>query len=255
MTNGITPLIASQMILSGIFRYAKARQVKESEAGNILAWFMRTCHIDLFVIDEAQQMFRNMGRHALKKFASWLLALENAGSFGMVVAGALELEALFPQSDATEERIGLDARLMPFPYETKEDRQRFAAVVREFGTLMPFKSTPLADEALTPAFFYATRGRIGTLAKLADTAAVLAFENPKTKGTPQKLTVADFAEAFDRSRLHDWRMKGFNPFRASELPTIPLCIEKEEEERQELVKALNDQRQGNAVRRPGSKLH
>lgn len=255
MTHGITPLIASQMILNGIFQYKMAHRVKEAEAGNILAWFMWKCHIDLFVIDEAQQMFRNMGSHALKKFASWLLALENSGSFGIVVAGALDLEVLFPQSDATEERVGLDARLMPFPYETKDDRQRFAAVVREFGTLMPFKSTPLADPAMTTAFFYATRGRIGTLAKLADTATVLAFENPKTKGSPQILTVADFAEAFDRSRRHDWRMKGINPFRDSKLPTIPLCIEKEEEERQKLVKALKPQRRDDGVRRPGSKLH
>lgn len=229
MTNGVTPRIASRLILDGIFQYAKSNKTTEAEAGNVLAWFMETCQIDLFVIDEAQQMFRDQERAAVRKYASWLLALENAGKFGIVVAGGPDLETALPTTFATNERKGGHARLMPFDYATPNDRVRFGDLLSKFGRNLPFLSSPLTDESLTYAFFYATRGRVGALAKLCEIATTFAFKDAK-RGVPTSLTVDDFEKAFDFWRLNDVRMKGANPFRErdpAKLPTIPLTVEDE----------------------------
>ncbi|MGH9604939.1 MAG: AAA family ATPase [Terracidiphilus sp.] len=257
MTSGITPLIASKLILGGIFGWPKVNALREPEAGNMLGWLLAQHRFDLFAIDEAQQMFRNLGPHAMGKFMKWLLALENAGAFAIVVAGAPALDRMFVQDDgdATNERIGFRAPLMPLAYKTEEDRERFAKIVGEFGRLTPFASTPLGDKALMPAFFYATRGRIGALAKLAETAALFAFERHKAEGAPGTLTIEDFKTAFDLSRIRDWRMNGINPFRDRPLPPIPLCIEDEEKDRQKLVEALHDKQRKKSGCGKGSRIY
>jgi hypothetical protein len=253
MTNGVTPRIASRLILDGIFRFPKANTVTESEAGNVLAFFMEECHVDLFVIDEAQQMFRGAGTGAIGKYASWLLALENSGSFGIVVAGSPDLESALPNTFAANERKGGHARLMPFEYATPNDCTRFADLLSQFGNHLPFLSSPLTDRDLAYAFYYATRGRVGAIAKLCEMATTFAFKSEKI-GVPTKLTLEDFAAAFDFGKLNDPRMKGANPFRERDLkklPTIPLTVDGEMAEirraEAERLKAKRGRMRGSAI--------
>jgi hypothetical protein len=238
MTNGATPLVATQEIVGEIFGDLKAGRLKEAQAAPRLAKWFKDEGVKMFIIDEAQQLFNGQGPDGPLKLAKWLLALENSRSFAICLVGAPELQLLLKHMNAANERKGAIGRLAPFDFKTAEDKRGFRKFVELFAVDLPFLSSCILDEnghcndSMLFALFYATRGRPGALAKLSEHATIKAFEDPKTKGSPVALELEHYAAAFDLLLKYDHRMNKKNPFRVKDtksLPAIDLSLFDEEQ--------------------------
>lgn len=237
MTNGMTPRIASNAILKDVFSALLTATAGESEGARDLIKHFNKHHINMLLIDEAQQMFNGHGPGAALKLGKWLLPLENAASFSTVLAGAPELENLHKTVEAANLRKAGFARLKPFEFSTAMQKAEFRRFLRQFAEQLPYSSSCLldgdlkfVDELLSP-MYYATRGRRGEIAKLFEQATYFAFKKEDSGGCPTRLTVDHLAAAFDFNLLNDHRMKGVNPFRAKkeDIPTITKCLTEEKE--------------------------
>lgn len=221
-TNGATPLQVTKHIVSATYQHHF--RFSEEEASAMLLRYFGDDDIDLFVIDEGQKMAGNGMGNAARKFADWLLSLENARKFRILVAGGPALKLFIDNNETVRDRKDSLAKIEPFPHLTPEDKAAFRTFLVKFDNGMPFLTTPLSDKGLQDAFYFACRGRPGKLAKLVDKAAQVAFMEPEP---PLHLTVEHLARGFDIQLGHDHQMQGYNPFRDKELPTIPLNLEQE----------------------------
>lgn len=234
--NGATPLQASISILSNLFQFRL--RITENQASEKLIHFFSEAGVDLFVIDEGQKMIGadGVGR-AADKFVNWLLSLENAGKFGIVVSGGPELQNTIDTHPMVRDRKDAVQHLKPFAHATDADRATFRKFLTEFDGLMPFLSTPLSQAKLQDAIFYACRGRPGRLAKLMEKATQIAFLQSQDQPMAV-LTVDHLAEAFSLSLSSESQMLGVNPFdHEGQLPNIPLSIEQEETDDPELFRS------------------
>jgi hypothetical protein len=229
MTNGATPLEATRHIVEHIFNDVLAHKVKEHNASNrLIDWFQQN-EIDLFVIDEGQQLFNGHGPLAATKMGRWLLALENAASFRTIVIGDPHLYGLFDAVPALLERKSGIAHLEPFSFATDIDKAVLGKFLLEFERCLPVRETCLSnqDEAVSPRrlldVYFASRGAPGGISKLCEGTLVAAYA--RTNGAiPEKLELVDFIAAFDLLYGADPRMLGVNPFKAAsekDIPTIP----------------------------------
>jgi hypothetical protein len=235
MTNGMTPRIASTAILKDVFSALQTAKTGESEGARDLIKHFNKHRIDMLVIDEAQQMFNGHGPGAAQKLGKWLLPLENAASFSIVLAGAPELENLHKTVEAANLRKAGKAKLKPYEFRTSGQKAEFRRFLRQFAVQLPYSSSCLfdgdgkfVDELLFP-MYYATRGRPGEIAKLFEQATYFAFKDKESGGNPERLTVDHISAAFDFNLLNDHRMENVNPFRAKkeDFPTITQCLAEE----------------------------
>jgi hypothetical protein len=250
LTNGATPLTATQMILRDLFKDIMAMSLKEGTASPRLVEMFILHKIDMFIIDEAQQTFNGHGPGAALKLGKWLLTLENARSFTTVLVGDTRLNDLFVQVPAAAKRKGGVARLKPFSFSSASQKKEFGKFIAEFVRNLPFLKTCLADEkgncdpAILFKLYFATRGVPGVVSILTESATEAAFRR-SNGAIPEELELRDFKAGFDYLLKNDPLMKNCNPFAVAnekEIPTIPLTPEAAEEER---LAALGGRRASN----------
>lgn len=218
-TNGATPLQASISMLADLFQYRL--RITENQASEKLIHFFGKAKVDMLIIDEGQKMIAGGTGAAAEKFANWVLSLENARLFRVVVAGSPELQMLMDSHPTIRDRKDSFLEIEPFAHKTDGDRAAFRKFLVEYDLEMPFLSTPLSNANLDAAIFFATRGRPGRLAKLLEKATIFAFAANQDV-IPVKLDVGHLKLAFDMSFLRESRMYGINPFdHVGDLPTVP----------------------------------
>jgi len=224
--NGATPLQASQTIADQIF--TNGLKFSETQASQKVIDLFTQHDVDLLVIDEGQKMTGADGIGAASdKFVNWLISMENSRKFRIIVAGGPGLQMTIDHHPMLRDRKDAVQLLQPFAHATDRDVSAFGNFLRQFEKHMPFLSTPLSDPALQDAFFYASRGRPGKLAKFLEKATQIAFLRNKEKPVPH-LTAKHLAEAFEIALLGETQMLGVNPFdHSGSLPTIPLNVDQE----------------------------
>lgn len=225
--NGATPLQACSEMLQELFDFRATASVKQSEASGLLIKFFRRDDIGFLVIDEAQKMIS--GRSP-KDLINWIISLRNAGFFRILVAGDASLASLVNTDKVLRDSKKALVHLQPFSFRQKAEQAKFRAFLEGFEKDMPFLTTPLADPAFTEPFFFATRGRPGTLAILLETATACAFRRTPL---PKTLELKDLASAFDQQMGSELRMRGINPFlHKGDFPDYAQAPEEEETELQ-----------------------
>jgi hypothetical protein len=209
--------------------------------------------VTFLIVDEAQWLLRSLGPKGADKFAAWVLTIENARAFQLVLVGAPFLELLQLMVDAADARQGGSRLLKPIGYQTDVQRAQYKAFSKSFAKQVPYDSnwikdaleTSKCDETLY-AFFFATRGRPGTHAKLHEHAAVASY---RRTGSLKILSKEDFSAAFELRYLANAKYQGFNPFKDSDfkrLPKFPLTIEGDppDEQLKEFAKTKSGNRKG-----------
>lgn len=182
--------------------------------------------VTLLALDELQHLFRTGSDADIAKTASMLISMQNASGFPIAITASPNLQALFDGSDAVQERAGPNALLRPLPFRDEAEQETFRSLVRMFEEKLPFASKPgLATDRWLPAAYFATRGRVGRLAKLCQAATTVAFKDPALGGNPADLTLAHVRRGFELLHGSDPRMLGVNPFDGEPLPKIPLSVE------------------------------
>lgn len=219
-TNGATPLQASISILKNLFQFRL--KITENEASEKLIHHFGMNQVDMFIIDEGQKMIGTGA--AANSFANWILSLENARKFRIVVSGDPKLKYLMDSHPTIRDRKDSFVEIQPFAHRSAADRAAFRTFLKNFDRMMPFLSTPLADPANDDAIYFATRGRPGKLGKLLEKATILAFKD----GLPKSLGIEHLASAFTLSFAHETWMLGVNSFdHKGDLPTIPRSLAEE----------------------------
>jgi hypothetical protein len=253
MTSGSTPMQASQMIGSKLFGSNKILALKELQVTDEFIGLLSEDEVTFLIVDEAQWLLRSLGPKGADKFAAWVLTIENARAFQLVLVGAPFLELLQLMVDAADARQAGSRLLKPFGFQTEDQQAQYKAFSKAFAKEVPYKSnwirealeTSKCDEALY-AFFFATRGRPGTHAKLHEHAAVASY---RRTGRLETLSKEDFSAAFELRYLANAKYLGFNPFKDSDfkrLPKFPLTIEEDppDEQMKTFIKAKSKGRKG-----------
>jgi hypothetical protein len=254
MTIGATPNQASQMIGWKLFGSEKIRTLSELAVTDEFIELLKKHRVAVLVIDEAQWLLRSLGPKGADKFASWILTIENARAFQLVLLGAPFLELIQLSVDAAAARQAGSRLLNPFPFDTPDRQAKYAAFVKSFSSQTPFKKNWITEALETEkrfdtlrALYFADRGRPGNHAKLQEHATLFAG------GDAQELTKEHFRAAFDLRYLADSKYKGFNPFRESDyvrLPPFPLSVAEADPDAQ--MKAFMRTMSGN---RKGGRLY
>jgi hypothetical protein len=217
-------------------RLKPLQRMKQPEATARVIEVLSFHEVDMLIVDEAQQAFRGRGENAPHALGEWLLPMENAKAFKIVLVGSPELKKLFEKVLAARARHGGLAYLKPFDFKTEVDKRLSGAFVEQFHSHLPFDSTCLCDdkhkviERRLFDVYFATRGVQGEFPKLCESAAISGFE--RCGRVPNRLTLADFAAGFEYLYHDDKRMKGVNPFATEDLrniPTIPLSLKDAED--------------------------
>lgn len=235
LSSGDTPIGVSQRIL-GLFEDLKLRRQqtglphdRERDAVRRAIDIANDNKVTLLALDEVQNLFRNSAPGDIAKTASMLISMQNAAEFPIALTASPQLQDLFDGSDATKQRKGPHAFLRPLPFRNEAEQQVFRELVRMFEEKLPFASRPgLASDRWLPATFFATRGRVGGLAKLYRTATTAAFKDPDQGGNPAALTMPHIKRGFELLHGSDPDMLGVNPFDGAALPKIPLSVEEED---------------------------
>ncbi|MBJ6986264.1 MULTISPECIES: ATP-binding protein [unclassified Devosia] len=239
--NGATPRQACNTMLEELFKHwLSARGPSQQEASLLLMKHFQREKIDMLVIDEAQKMYDGQSP---KDLVNWIVSMRDAGFFRIFVTGDRSLLELIDTHKVLRDSKHSLVELRPLGYQTEKQKGQFAAFLKKFDEEMPFVSTPLADEGLEEAFFFATRGRPGVLANLLEGATVEAFrrltdDDGNLKEMPRTMTVGDLARAFKIKMATETRMLKINPFTHSgPFPSYPKTLEGELDELQRALAA------------------
>jgi hypothetical protein len=255
MTSGATPMQASQMIGSKLFGSNKILSLKELQ---VTDEFIRLLSPDdgvttFLIVDEAQWLLRSLGPKGADRFAAWVLTIENARAFQLVLVGAPFLELLQLMVEAADARQAGSRLLKPFGFRTEDQQAQYGAFSKSFAGEVPYESNWIKEGLETSkryetlhALFFATRGRPGTHAKLHEHAAVASY---RRTGSLDSLSKEDFCAAFELRYLANAKYQGFNPFKDSDfkrLPQFPLTIEEDppDEQMKTFMKAKSKSRKG-----------
>jgi hypothetical protein len=226
LTNGALPLAACQEILKVFKEIKPTHRMKQPEATARIIEVLGFHNVDILIVDEAQQAFRGHGIHAPNALGEWLLPMENAKVFKVVLVGSPDLRRLLREVPAARERHGGLAYLKPFDFETEEDEVFFGGFVEKFVRDLPFDSTCLLEDGKKISrrrlfdLYFTTRGVQGELPKLCEQSTISAFERCGSE-VPKSLILDDFIAGFDYLFHDDDRMKGVNPFATTDIKRIP----------------------------------
>jgi hypothetical protein len=249
LTNGASPLAACKEILQLFSEILPLRNIQQADATGRVIRTLIFHEVDMLIVDEAQQAFKGHGENAPLALGQWLLPMENAKAFTIVLVGSPDLKRLFQEVPAARQRHRGLAYLKPFDFKTEVDKRLDRAFVEQFIRDLPFDSTCLCDgsgkvsERRLFDLYFTTRGVQGELPKLCVEATVCGFE--RCGRVPNTLILQDFIDAFEYLFHDDERMKGVNPFATADLrniPTIPLSLKDAEREEREQARTSSQSR-------------
>ncbi|MCJ2050530.1 ATP-binding protein [Methylobacterium sp. J-070] len=232
LSSGDTPLGVAQRIL-GLFEDLKLHrrntavpQDRERDAIRRAVDISNDNGVTLLALDEVQNLFRTGSAGDIAKTASMLISMQNASGFPIALTASPRLQELFDGNDAVQERAGPSMFLRPLPFRDGDEQEVFRGLVQKFEEKLPYLKGPgLFSDRWLPATFFATRGRVGRLAKLAHAATTVAFKDAAQGNNPANMTLAHVRRGFELLHGSDPRMLGVNPFDGKALPKIPLSVE------------------------------
>lgn len=235
LSSGDTPLGVAQRIL-GLFedlmlhrRHPGLPQDRERDAVRRAIEICNDNGVTLLALDEVQNLFRTGGDSALAKAGSMLISMQNAANFPIALTASPRMQDLFDAVEAVRERAGPISFLKPLPFRTDAEQTVFRSLVQKFEAKLPYQEKPgLSSEQWLAATYFATRGRVGRLAKLTLIATSAAFNDKDQGGNPAVLTLGHVRHAFTLLHADDPKMLGVNPYDGDTLPKFPLSIEEED---------------------------
>jgi hypothetical protein len=251
MTIGATPMQASQMIGNRLFGSSKILTLKELPVTDEFIRILIANGVTILVIDESQMLLLRGGAD---KFAAWILSIENARAFQLVLVGSPLLERLHRTVDATDARQAGSRVIKPFAFATRDQRAQYGAFVKSFSAESPFKRNWISEALKTDkrfdtlrCLYFADRGKSGVHAKLHEFATV---EACRDTGDSDELTKEHFRLAFDLRFLDNHKYLGCNPFNDSDydrLPQFPLVPDGAELEMKDYLKLRSPHRKGGRI--------
>lgn len=180
---------------------------------DVVLHYVRELGVRLMFIDEIHQMIDGRGDAGLRAGATLLKDLINEGEFCIVASGTSAATRIFEAHDELRGRLLAVHELRPFDWYDAAQRDTFRALLDEMDAELPFERSGLADAGTAMRIHVATGGLIGNVARLVESAGVVAAH-----ADAGRIGHDHFAQAYERSRIDK---DGPNPFRGGTPDPLP----------------------------------
>lgn len=172
-----------------------------------LVRLLRTCGVELMVLDEFQHFIDRDSNHVLLTVANWLKDVLNEANVPMVLSGLPASDVILTSNAQLERRFGMRERMDPFGWDSEDGQHEFRQLLSHLDCALPFeRASELSEADLAARIHCATGGVLGLVMKLIRRACVMAIEDDAPS-----LDIALLARSFEE-RLSSSRVGLTNPF-------------------------------------------
>jgi len=175
--------------------YTRYRSLDAERKSLVLRDLLRQCSVQLIVIDNFQHLENATSLREARRCIDWLKGLADLRGLGLVLVGLPEVEAALGIRADINRRFNHRSYLYPLSAEIEVEWDVFRGLLRSLQKLLPLPTeTPLHEANLARRFWFATYGVIDNVAKLLESAVMVAQELGL-----ECITQEVMAEAFRRS--------------------------------------------------------
>ncbi len=181
---------------------------KGTKAGKLrrVTHHIREQRVQTILLDEGHHLIDSDSTRVLYSVSESIKSILNIGLCSVVLAGMPETEDVVEANPQLRGRLLEHCKLDGLNWHDKEEQKTFRLILHRFDQETPLPSRAgLGDPRLALRIWLATRGLVGLVAQLLETAVIAAIEDHA-----DHLTQARLALAFDA--IHSNREKA-NPFR------------------------------------------
>lgn len=176
-----------------------------------LRTLIRECKVELIFLDEFHHFIDRDNDKVLRSVADWLKNLISETRVPVILTGLPSSRAVLEANDQLRRRFSRQINMLPFPWQPhrRKDFQTFLSHLQD--SLGLESSLNFADDEIAERFYYATRGYVSRVLKVARGAAFLAI----LRGD-KELTLKHLAKAYDdrvllRSHTSEEVVNPFHP--------------------------------------------
>ena len=187
---------------------------------------LKSCQVELLLIDEFQHCYYAHSIVEYRRVADWLKNVISISGAAVVLLGLEEAEMVIASNEQLARRFSARLHITAFRFEHQEDFQEFRAVLKGYQqSLVIQPEEPLFEANLARRFLVASHGLIDYVRKILEGATVVAG----CAGLP-KLDLTTYAAAFRKDvwpsvpdRLNPFHLE--SPLRKLDRPGEPyhLC--------------------------------
>lgn len=192
-----------------------------ADRSNRIDLFLRSCETRAVLFDESQRVVDRTGVITSQEWVDWLKARHSKGRAAYVLFGLRRLVDLFSQDSQIDRRWLSELEMKPYRWGQDKDvdlssRDNFKglliAIVKK--SPVPFAGDlNCENDNVAMIFFYASRGAIGELMKLLETAMTILTRRVRFDSkTPLLVDKELLHSAYEKAFRRRVQAEGLNPF-------------------------------------------
>lgn len=160
----------------------KAERGTSNSQTHRLINLIRTCKIELIILDEFQHFIDSESNSVLLNVANWLKHLLNETKVPIILIGMPNSESIFKGTDQEQlsRRFASRETLSPFMFDTDDNKKEFRKFLKALDASLPFPQlSDLSHPIMAYRIHFATDGLAHYVMKLIKTASHHALLNGK----------------------------------------------------------------------------
>ncbi|MCM3410215.1 TniB family NTP-binding protein [Metabacillus litoralis] len=155
---GATPKSVASSLLRSLGDPAYDKGTENSQTARLLH-FIKTCQVEMIIIDEFQHLIDRETKHVLNKASDWVKSFCDDAGVPIILCGMPESKKIFAHNDQLDRRFTEKIEMIGFKYSTKEEQIEFRTFLKSIDEQLPFcNSSYLASKKMSDKIFYATNG-------------------------------------------------------------------------------------------------
>ncbi|GAB6847082.1 TniB family NTP-binding protein [Paraburkholderia kururiensis] len=128
---------------------------------------IRSCRVEMIIIDELQHFLDHGVRHSMYSVADWLKSFIDDAGVSSLLMGLPRATAILALNEQLRRRFATQLVLTPFSIDTEESEAEFRSVLNELDKMIPTsRRSGFAEVDIARRIYVATNGLIGYLKKL-----------------------------------------------------------------------------------------
>ncbi|NOH95591.1 TniB family NTP-binding protein [Vibrio sp. 99-70-13A1] len=187
-----TPITASEQLLSDLGDpFAFSRGSDPVKVAKEMGDLMKSCGVELIIIDEFQHMIDRKNKQVLHSVADWLKMLIVRSKIPVVLFGMPYSVVILEANNQLAGRFELQHKLEPFRLNSKPNRSRYKTFLSLVDDALPFQeSCDLTSRDMMKRTYVFSNGNLRRIRKLINRATRIALREGATK-----ILLEHFAEA------------------------------------------------------------
>ncbi|WP_411061019.1 TniB family NTP-binding protein [Vibrio chagasii] len=202
-----TPITASEQLLSDLGDpLAFSRGSDPAKIAQEMSDLMKSCGVELIIIDEFQHMIDRKNKQILHSAADWLKMLIVRSKVPVVLFGMPYSVVILEANSQLAGRFELQHTLEPFRLNSKNNRSIYKTFLTMLDDALPFgESSGLAEPDMMKRIYAFSQGNLRRIRKLINRASRLALRDHSNK-----VALKHFAKA--APKVSQVACENLNPF-------------------------------------------